>query len=84
MRQRRLPGVDGMATSLSATGLTTGEIRVYLVKVSGADVSRQSSRTITDEVVEGAVPSSPMHGTTVAGLRRSSGRGNRRGRHRVR
>jgi putative transposase len=57
-RQRRLSGVDDIAISLSANGLTTGEIQAHLAKVYGAEVygaevSRQTISTITDKVVEG-------------------------------
>ncbi|WP_346540087.1 transposase [Micromonospora sp. DPT] len=41
-RQRRLSGVDDMVISLSAKGLTTGEIQAHLAEVYGADVSRQT------------------------------------------
>lgn len=37
-RQRRLPGVDEMVLSLSAKGLTHGEISAHLAEVYGADV----------------------------------------------
>ena len=52
-RQRRLSGVDGMVISLSAKGLTTGEVQAHLADVYGAQVSRQTISTITDKVVEG-------------------------------
>jgi len=39
--------------SLSAKGLTTGEISAHLAEVYGAQVSRQTISTITDRVVEG-------------------------------
>ncbi|PZF82548.1 IS256 family transposase [Micromonospora deserti] len=52
-RQRRLSGVDDMVISLSAKGLTTGEIQAHLAEVYGAEVSRQTISTITDKVVEG-------------------------------
>jgi putative transposase len=52
-RQRRLSGVEDMVISLSAKGLTTGEIAAHLAEVYGADVSRQTISTITDKVVEG-------------------------------
>jgi putative transposase len=52
-RQRRLTGVEDMVISLSAKGLTTGEIAAHLAEVYGADVSRQTISTITDKVVEG-------------------------------
>ncbi|MEV0681667.1 IS256 family transposase [Actinosynnema sp. NPDC050436] len=54
-RQKRLTGVDEMVISLSAKGLTTGEISAHLAEVYGADVSRQTISTITDKVVEGMV-----------------------------
>jgi len=50
-RQRRLSGVDEMVISLSAKGLTTGEIQAHLAEVYGADVSRGSISTITDAVM---------------------------------
>ncbi|WKU08807.1 IS256 family transposase [Micromonospora sp. HUAS LYJ1] len=52
-RQRRLSGVEDMVISLSAKGLTTGEIQAHLSEVYGADVSRQTISTITDRVVDG-------------------------------
>ena len=52
-RQRRLSGVDEMVISLSAKGLTTGEIQAHLAEVYGAEVSRQSISTITDAVMAG-------------------------------
>ena len=54
-RQKRLSGVDEMVISLSAKGLTTGEISAHLAEVYGAEVSRQTISTITDKVVEGMV-----------------------------
>src|ERR687897_1745046 len=52
-RQRRLSGVDELVISLSAKGLTTGEVQAHLAEVYGAQVSRQTISTITDKVVEG-------------------------------
>ncbi|WP_435280106.1 transposase, partial [Streptomyces sp. 1222.5] len=52
-RQRRLMGVDEMVLSLSAKGLTHGEISAHLAEVYGADVSKQTITTITDKVMEG-------------------------------
>lgn len=60
-RQRRLTGVDEMVLSLSAKGLTHGEISAHLAEVYGAEVSRQTvstititiTITITDTVMEG-------------------------------
>jgi putative transposase len=52
-RKRRLSGVDELVISLSAKGLTTGEVAAHLGEVYGAQVSRQTISTITDKVVEG-------------------------------
>jgi putative transposase len=52
-RQRRLSWVDELVLSLSAKGLTTGEVQAHLAEAYGAQVSRQTISTITDKVVEG-------------------------------
>ena len=52
-RQRRLSGLDGLVISLSAKGLTHGEICAHLAEVYGAQVSKQTISTITDRVMEG-------------------------------
>ncbi|QDP94882.1 IS256 family transposase [Microlunatus elymi] len=52
-RQRRLSGVEDLVISLSAKGLTTGEISAHLAEVYGAEVSKQTISTITDRVMEG-------------------------------
>lgn len=52
-RQRRLSGIDDLVVSLSAKGLTHGEICAHLGEVYGADVSKQTISTITDRVMEG-------------------------------
>lgn len=52
-RQRRLSGVDEMVISLSAKGLTHGEISAHLAEIYGAQVSKQTISTITDKVLEG-------------------------------
>lgn len=52
-RQRRLTGVDEMVLSLSARGLTHGEISAHLAEVYGAEVSKTTISTITDKVIEG-------------------------------
>jgi putative transposase len=52
-RQRRLTGVDEMVLSLSAKGLTHGEISAHLAQVYGASVSKQTISTITDKVIDG-------------------------------
>jgi hypothetical protein len=45
-RQRRLAGVEDMVISLSAKGLTHGEIAAHLAEVYGAEVSKQTITTI--------------------------------------
>ncbi|WP_405168199.1 IS256 family transposase [Nocardia sp. NBC_01499] len=52
-RQRRLNGVENMVLSLSAKGLTHGEISAHLREVYGAEVSKQTISTITDKVIDG-------------------------------
>jgi putative transposase len=52
-RQRRLTGVEDMVVSLSAKGLTHGEIAAHLAEVYGAEVSKQTISTITDRVMDG-------------------------------
>jgi putative transposase len=52
-RQRRLSGVDDLVISLSAKGLTHGEISAHLAEIYGAEVSKQTISTITDRVVDG-------------------------------
>src|SRR5215813_1711788 len=52
-RQRRLTGVEEIVISLSAKGLTHGEISAHLAEVYGAEVSKQTISTITDRVMEG-------------------------------
>ena len=50
-RQRRLGGVDQMVMSLTAKGLTTGEVQAHLAEVYGTDVSRETISKITDAVL---------------------------------
>lgn len=52
-RQRRLTGMDDVVISLSAKGLTHGEIAAHLAEVYGAEVSKQTITTITDRVLDG-------------------------------
>ena len=52
-RQRRLSGIDDLVISLSAKGLTHGEISAHLAEIYGAQVSKQTISAITDRVVEG-------------------------------
>ena len=51
-RQRRLSGVDQIILSLSARGLTTGEISAHFADVYGATVSKDTISKITDKVLE--------------------------------
>ncbi|MBF6278779.1 transposase, partial [Mycobacterium sp. 852002-51759_SCH5129042] len=50
-RQRRLSGVDEIVLSLSAKGLTTGEISAHFAEIYGASVSKDTVSAITDKVV---------------------------------
>jgi len=50
-RQRRLGGVDAMVISLTAKGLTTGEVQAHLAEVYGSDVSRETISKVTDAVL---------------------------------
>ena len=50
-RQRRLTGVDEIILSLSAKGLTTGEIAAHFDDVYGASVSKETISKITDKVL---------------------------------
>jgi transposase-like protein len=54
-RRRRLGGVDQMVLSLSAKGLTHGEISAHLEEIYGAKVSKETVTRITDSVVEAMV-----------------------------
>src|SRR4051794_29475915 len=51
-RRRRLGGVDQMVLSLSAKGLTHGEISAHLGEIYGAKVSKETVTRITDQVLE--------------------------------
>ncbi|MFC7534646.1 transposase [Actinoplanes sp. GCM10030250] len=51
-RQRRLSGIDDLVISLTAKGLTTGEVAAHLAEVYGADVSKETISTITDRVLD--------------------------------
>ncbi len=50
-RQRRLTGVDEIVLSLSAKGLTTGEIAAHFDDVYGARVSKDTISRITEKVI---------------------------------
>jgi len=50
--QRRLDGVDSMVISLTAKGLTTGEIEAHLAEVYSTNISRETISKITDRVLD--------------------------------
>jgi putative transposase len=52
-RQRRVSGVDDLVVSLSAKGLTHGEIAAHLAEVYDAQVSKETISRITDRVMDG-------------------------------
>ena len=49
--QRRLDGVDSMVISLTAKGLTTGEVEAHLAEVYSTTISRETISKITDRVL---------------------------------
>ena len=51
-RRRRLGGIDNLVISLTAKGLTTGEVCAHLAEVYGTEVSKETISTITDRVLE--------------------------------
>src|SRR5215212_2804903 len=51
-RQRRLSGIDEIVLSLTAKGLTTGEVAAHFADVYGATVSKDTICRITDKVIE--------------------------------
>ena len=53
MRKRRLllDGVDQIALSLTARGLTTGEVSAYFAEIYGADVGGGQISRVTDAVI---------------------------------
>ena len=67
-RQRRVSGIDDLVISLSAKGLTHGEVSAHLAEIYGAEVSKQTISTITDRVMEGmAAWGEPAAGFGVSG-----------------
>lgn len=52
-RQRRLGSIEDVVLSLSARGMTHGDIAAHLADVYGAEVSKTTISTITDKVLEG-------------------------------
>ena len=63
-RKRRLTGVDEIVLSLTARGLTTGEISAHFAEVYGAWCHKDTVSRITDKVVEEmrAWPNRPLDG----------------------
>jgi transposase-like protein len=51
-RARRLDGIDQIVLSLTARGLTTGEVAAHFAEIYGAKVSKDTISQITDKVVE--------------------------------
>ncbi|MDX6201104.1 MAG: putative transposase, partial [Frankiales bacterium] len=51
-RQRRLDDVDQIVLSLTARGLTTGEVSAHFAEVYGASVGKDTISRITDAVLE--------------------------------
>ena len=54
-RRRRLNGVDALVCSLSAKGLTHGEICAHLGEIYGAQVSKETITRITDRILDGMI-----------------------------
>src|SRR3954468_11238769 len=50
-RQRRLDGIDQIVLSLTARGLTTGEISAHFAEVYSASVGKDTVSRITDQVL---------------------------------
>ena len=68
-RQRRLTGIDDLVVSLSAKGLTHGEISAHLAEIYGAEVSKQTISVITGRVLEGmAAWGEPAAGRGLSGV----------------
>jgi transposase-like protein len=60
--------MDDLVISLSATGLTHGEMSAHLAEIYGAEVSKQTITTMTDRVVEGMASwGEPALGSGVSG-----------------
>ena len=52
-RQRRLGSIEDIVLSMSARGMTHGDISAHLADVYGSDVSKTTISTITDKVLDG-------------------------------
>ena len=51
-RQLRLTGMDNIVLSLTAKGLTSGEISAHLAEIYDASVSKETISRITDQIVD--------------------------------
>lgn len=51
-RKRRLDGIDDLVLSLTARGLTTGEIAAHFAEVYGAEVSKDTISRLSGKVLE--------------------------------
>lgn len=65
-RQRRLGSIEDIVLSLSARGMTHGDISAHLADVYGSEVSKTTISTITDKVLDGMAewqnrPLDPVH-----------------------
>ena len=52
-RQRRPGSIEVIVLSLSARGMTHGDISAHLADVYGSEVSKTTMSTMTDKVLEG-------------------------------
>ncbi len=52
-RKRRTSGIDELVVSLTARGLTTGEIAAHLKEVYDIETSKETISNITDRVLDG-------------------------------
>src|SRR3954469_18924309 len=80
-RQRRLDGIDQIVLSLTARGLTTGEISAHFAEVYGASVGKDTISRITEQVVTemSEWQARPLDRVYPAGVhRRDRGQGPRR------
>ena len=51
-RQRRLGGVDNLVLSLTAKGLTSGEISAHFAEIYDTSLSKETISRITDQIVD--------------------------------
>jgi putative transposase len=51
-RQRRLDSIDNVVLSLTAKGLTSGEIIAHFAEIYGTTVSKETISRITDQVID--------------------------------